>query len=360
MDSALFDYDLPPGAIAQTPAERRDAARLLVVERRSGRLAHHRVCDLPDLLGEPYLIFRNNARVLRARLFGRRDTGGGMECLLLRPAEDPETWWCLLRPGKKLPRGAVFFVGEAAEGEVLEKTDEGPCRVRFRLPPALTVPGLAERHGRMPLPPYIRREKVDDPHAEMDRERYDTVYAQPDRPVAAAAPTAGLHFTPELLTRLEERGHTFHDLTLHVGLDTFRPIQTEQVEDHAMHAETYELPVETARALAHPAGRRRLAIGTTSLRASEDFLRHGPKVPPEGPPGPLLTSTRLYVYPPAELAMEALLTNFHLPRSTLLCLVSAFLTPGETRGIAWLKEIYAEALAQDYRFYSYGDAMLIL
>lgn len=355
VDTALFDYDLPASAIAQLPADRRDAARLLVVDRARGSIEHRHVRDLPEVLPRPFALVRNNARVLRARLRGKRSGGGAVECLLLRPASEADVWWCLLRPGKRLPVGSAFSLPAGARATVLEKSAEAEYRVRFALAEGQSVLDLAESIGEMPLPPYIHRE-VDDPRRALDAERYNTVYADPERTVAAAAPTAGLHFTPELNRALEAGGHRFFDVTLHVGLDTFRPIQTERIEEHRMHSETYEVPAATAATL-RSAALPRLAVGTTSLRASEDFLRHHADTPAGER---LVAASRLFIYPPATFGLDALLTNFHLPRSTLLCLVSAFLTPGSDRGIGWLKEIYAEALAHDYRFYSYGDAMLIL
>jgi S-adenosylmethionine:tRNA ribosyltransferase-isomerase len=357
VDTARFDYHLPPQAIAQVPADRRDDARLLLVDRGREAVSHHHIRDLPELLADPTALIRNNARVLRARLRGQRAGGGQVECLLLRPAAEPDTWWCLLRPGKRLPVGSHFTLGASAGATVLEKSAEAEYRVGFALNGAGTVLDLAEQAGEMPLPPYIRREPGD-ARTSLDAERYNTVYADPTRTVAAAAPTAGLHFTPELIARLEGAGHRFFDLTLHVGLDTFRPIATEQIEDHRMHTETYEVPLDTAALLRGTAPPRRLAVGTTSLRAAEDFVRHHRET--ADPARPHLAAAGLFIHPPAQFGVEALLTNFHLPRSTLLCLVSAFLTPGSERGIDWLHEIYREALAHDYRFYSYGDAMLIL
>lgn len=356
MDSSVFDYDLPPEAIAQIPAQRRDDARLLVVDRQQATLAHHRVSELPGLLPGPMDIIRNNARVLRARLRGRRATGGAVECLLLRPSDQAQAWWCLLRPGRRLPAGARFELPGNASAEVLRKSESGECLVRFERPAGGSIMELAEQVGEMPLPPYIRRSGEAAELGVLDRERYNTVYASEEKTVAAAAPTAGLHFTDELLAALSSENE-FHDLTLHVGLDTFRPIQTEVIEAHRMHAETYEVPASTARVLQSPR-RPRLAIGTTALRASEDFIRKGHA--PPAPGASLTDEARLFIYPPDTFAIEALMTNFHLPRSTLLCLVSAFLSPGSTDGIRWLQEIYAEALRQHYRFYSYGDAMLIL
>ncbi len=357
MDTSAFDYELPPEAIAQEPAPQRDAARLLLVDRTTARLSHHRVSDLPHLLPGRMDFIRNNARVLRARLHGHRPGGGSVECLLLRPAENFNDWWCLLRPGRRLPPGSTFTLPGNATAEVIEKSPHGECRVRFLIPGEGSVTGFAEQTGEMPLPPYIRRDGQD-PRKLIDNERYDTVYASAEKTVAAAAPTAGLHFTPALITTLRDRGHRFHDITLHVGLDTFRPVQTATIEAHTMHAETYEIPAGTTRILTVPE-RPRLAVGTTSLRASEDYLRKQAG-PLEGRSEPFVGEAKLFIYPPSLFGIEALMTNFHLPRSTLLCLVSAFLTPGSADGVQWFKEIYAEALRHDYRFYSYGDAMLIL
>lgn len=234
---------------------------------------------------------------------------------------------------------------------------------------------VANRIGEMPLPPYIAGHDNDAARA-IDRERYQTVYADRAHQVAAAAPTAGLHFTPELLTRLAAQGITTADLTLHVGLGTFRPIATARVEEHPIHREVYEIPATTQQALLATKGRR-IAVGTTSVRTIEDFLVRQPDaarwsgltsrrservgVNALHPDQPYLAEADIFIYPPRDFrGVDALITNFHQPRSTLLCLVSAFLVPGSADGIAWLKEIYAEAVAREYRFFSYGDAMLIL
>ena len=309
-----------------------------------------------------------------------------------------EEWWCLLRPGKKLRVGATFGLPGFFTGTVREKTADGTVRVAFETT-AGDILEVANRIGEMPLPPYIQRDfssrslpqsdgldpevaRVSRPvdvnhtgqetHATptptnprlpdeiqraQDRERYQTVYADRGHQGAAAAPTAGLHFTPELLADLATRGIAFADLTLHVGLGTFRPIMSEHIEDHAIHREVYEIPVSTQRALASPTGRR-IAVGTTSVRTIEHYL--ATKLPANAFTA-VLAEADIYIYPPRQFAgIDCLITNFHQPRSTLLCLVSAFLTPGSTDGIAWLKEIYAEAVAREYRFFSYGDAMLIL
>jgi len=359
MNTAELDYPLPPELIAQAPAERRDQSRLMVVHRASGRVEHAHFRDLPNFLPMSRL-FRNNACVFRARLPGKRPTGGAVECLLLHPAAEPWEFWCLLKPGRKLPEGATFGQDGVYAAEVVEKRPDGENRVLFTpLAGQESVTAIAEGAGQLPLPPYIEqaRRQADAKRdwSELDRERYQTVYADPAQKVAAAAPTAGLHFTPELNDILRAAGTTFHEVTLHVGLDTFRPISVDRVEDHEIHREFYELPAATREALDSD-GAPRVCVGTTSLRAVEDYARKRP-----APPGPFAAEADIYIYPPAEFALvDGLITNFHLPRSTLLCLVGAFLAPGDNTGIKWLKELYQEAISLRYRFYSYGDAMLLL
>jgi S-adenosylmethionine:tRNA ribosyltransferase-isomerase len=364
LPTALFEYELPAHLIAQTPVARRDASRLLVVDRAARTLAHHGFADLPQFLRAGDTLFRNNAAVLPARLHARRPTGGAVECFLLRPesTRGEYAWWCLVRPGKKLPVGATFARDGDFTAEILTKDHEGGALVRFALTHDENVVALARRLGQVPLPPYIARDAAA-PHAaarsDGDRERYQTVYADHARPFAVAAPTAGLHFTPELFTTLSERGVRTADITLHVGLGTFKPIATDTVEAHAIHRELYELPAATQRALFSPSGRR-IAIGTTSVRTLEDFLAKHPTTPTPSPDAHFAEAD-IFIYPPRHFrGVDALITNFHQPRSTLLCLVAAFLTPGSIDGIAWLKQIYADAIAREYRFFSYGDAMLIL
>lgn len=318
---------------------------------------HHTFADLPGFLRAGDILFRNNAAVLPARLKAERKTGGQVECLLLRPTAEENVWQCLLRPGKKLPTGAVFAHASGAfAGEVLAKDAEGIAQVRFTAAKkGESIVEVANRLGEVPLPPYI--ERADNSRRTEDLERYQTVYADGRRQVAAAAPTAGLHFTPELLAELARQGIRNADVTLHVGLGTFKPIATETVEEHAIHRELYDMPVATQRLLFPPFTGRRVAVGTTSVRTIEDFLRKV-SAPTERD---FTAEAGIFIYPPARFqGVDALITNFHQPRSTLLCLVSAFLTPGSTDGIAWLKEIYAEAIAREYRFFSYGDAMLIV
>ncbi|HEY0944726.1 MAG TPA: tRNA preQ1(34) S-adenosylmethionine ribosyltransferase-isomerase QueA [Opitutaceae bacterium] len=354
----LFDYDLPARLIAQTPAARRDWSRLLVVERATRRLTHAVFGDLPQFLRTGDTLFRNNAAVLPARLHAQRPTGGAVECFLLRPApaEGENTWWCLLRPGKRLPVGTSFAHGGDFTGHVLAKEAEGGALVRFSTPAHESIVAVANRLGDVPLPPDIERATGDASTRERDVERYQTVYADRSRQVAVAAPTAGLHFTPELFVKLAAQGVATADVTLHVGLGTFKPITADTIEAHAIHREIYELPVATQRALFAAPGRR-IAVGTTTVRSVEDFLTAHPAALEQ----PHFGEAGLFIYPPRTFrGVDALITNFHQPRSTLLCLVSAFLAPGSTDGIAWLKEIYAEAIACEYRFFSYGDAMLIL
>jgi len=356
LETRLFDYDLPERLIAQTPAGRRDESRLLVVDRHAHTVAHRHFRDLPGFLRSGDRLFRNNAAVIPARLHAARPTGGEVECLLLRPAVSANEWWCLVRPGRRLPAGAQFGAAGHFAAEVKEKTADGRARVAFTTTAGDDVLAVAHRLGEMPLPPYIHERHTAAERA-LDRERYQTVYADRTHEVAVAAPTAGLHFTPELLAALAAQGVEFADLTLHVGLGTFRPIATELVGDHPIHREIYEIPAATQQRLFAPAAGRRIAVGTTSARSIEDFLRtHRAPLP-----GPYLGEADLFIYPPREFGgVDALITNFHQPRSTLLCLVAAFLAPGSIDGIGWLKEIYAAAIAAEYRFFSYGDAMLIL
>ncbi len=354
--TALFDYVLPPRLIAQTPAARRDQSRLLVVDRAAHAVAHHIFADLPKFLRAGDTLFRNNAAVLPARLHARRPTGGQVECFLLRPHDGDHIWRCLVKPGRRLSVGATFkHAGGAFTGTIVAKDADGSALVRFTTPHDEPIAEVANRFGEVPLPPYI--ERIDDSLRAEDLERYQTVYANRTQQVAVAAPTAGLHFTPELLTALSAQGIRTADITLHVGLGTFKPIATDTIEAHAIHREIYELPAATQRDLFPPRAGRRIAIGTTTVRSVEHFLSTHT--------APLdhthIAEADTFIYPPGRFrGVDALITNFHQPRSTLLCLVAAFLAPGSTEGIEWLREIYAEAIARDYRFFSFGDAMLIL
>ena len=332
MDVADFDYELPEELIAQAPLQERDASRLLVLPRHSGHLQHRAIRDLPGLLRAGDLLVVNDARVIPARLHGRKEgSGGKVELLLIEPLAGAD-WLALGQASKPLRQGArVEVLGSSIE--IVEVRGGGDLVVRLPLRGEPLWQFLDEA-GELPLPPYIR-------HAPgpTDRERYQTMFARERG--AVAAPTAGLHFTPALIDSLRARGIGIDPITLHVGPGTFLPVRTERVEDHRMHRERYFVPDETARALDR--AKRVIAVGTTALRTLEAS---------GGRPGP--GATDLFVKPGYEFrTVDGLLTNFHLPRSTLLMLVAAF------AGLDRTKAAYREAIAARYRFFSYGDAMLI-
>ena len=360
-----FDYYLPPELIAQTPAEPRDSSRLLALDRHSGRVEHRQFTNIVDLLPSGAVLVLNRSRVIPARLYGRRKgTGGRVELLLLR-REEEGIWQALGKPGRSLRPGSVIRLGSPefsdsegsavastdpgptgpgpVEAEVLSVGDEGIRRVR------LSAESGIDRLGQMPLPPYIHRRLA-------DPERYQTVYS--DRPGSAAAPTAGLHFTPQLLSALQARGVKTAYVTLHVGLDTFRPVSEDNPAEHAIHTEYYELPAETAALLtrARAEGRPIIAVGTTSVRTLEqvgrDLEANGTKA--GGPIRSASGQADLFILPGHQFRLvDGMITNFHLPRSTLVMLVSAF------AGRENILAAYQEAIAERYRFYSFGDAMLI-
>jgi S-adenosylmethionine:tRNA ribosyltransferase-isomerase len=334
----------------------------MVIDRRTREITHTQFSRIGEHLPSKARLFRNNAAVLKARIFGQRPTGGKVECLLLQPAEDARTWWCLLKPGKKTLQVGEFGAPGEFNAEVLEAGVNGNYKVRILPVRDESVTDLSQRLGKLPLPPYIDRASSD-PREATDNERYQTVYADFQKRIAVAAPTAGLHFTPELIASLNAQGNRFYDLTLQIGIGTFHPIQVENVEDHNIHREWYEIPASAYAAVQKADDGPRIAVGTTSVRSIEDAM-HRMRRTPEScltPSGSVQAEADIYIYPPtAFAAVDGLITNFHLPKSTLLCLVSAFLTPGSEDGIQWLKELYAEAIARKYRFYSYGDAMLIL
>ena len=349
-----FDYELPPRQIAQQAAEPRDAARMMVLARDRNRLWHRRVRDLPEFLAPGDLLVVNDTRVVPARVLGRKATGGRVELLFLDPptagCEGGGTWQALVGASRPPAPGAPIELPGGFRATLLgPPDDEGHAEVAVE--GAGGVPALLERHGLPPLPPYIRRGGREDPRLEYDRERYQTVFAR--APGAVAAPTAGLHFTSGLLARLEERGCRIARLTLHVGEGTFRAPREDRLERIRLHAERYSVPPETADAIAaaRAAGGRVVAVGTTTVRALEDR----PAAAGGDPPAPGGGTTDLFIRPGHRfLWVDALLTNFHLPRSTLLVLVAAF------AGREPVLDAYREAVRMGYRFYSYGDAMLVL
>jgi S-adenosylmethionine:tRNA ribosyltransferase-isomerase len=340
-DVASYDYDLPPELIAQNPAERRDASRLMRLSRNTGRTAHLRFSDLPSLLRPGDLLVMNDTRVFRARVPAKKIPGGAaVEIFFLAPVGDGREWRTLARPGRKLPPGARA----EAEGvviEIKEQLEDGSRIVS--LPDGVTPGDFFRRCGHTPLPPYIK-------HTAAPDERYQTVYSDPAKNRSVAAPTAGLHFTPELLDGLTRGGVETAFLTLDVGVGTFRPVKTDDIRQHVMHSERYEMSETCAEAVngAKSSGRRVIAVGTTAVRALESSADDLGRVSPGA------SETGIFITPGYRFKIpDAIITNFHLPRSTLLMLVSAFAGHGETM------RAYAEAVSLGYRFFSFGDAMLI-
>jgi S-adenosylmethionine:tRNA ribosyltransferase-isomerase len=348
MRVAEFDFHLPPDLIAQEPPAERGTSRLLRLDRRTGAMSHHGFGELPSLLRPGDLLVVNDTRVFPARLIGKRLPGGGAaECLLIGRAEPPDVWIALVHPGQRLKPGARMIFerhGRALEAEVVGRHFHGRRTVRLRTPDGTPVGDAIHAIGHTPLPPYVKRADT-----AADRERYQTVFARVEGSIAA--PTAGLHFTPAVLAALDARGVERATLTLHVGYGTFQPVRVEDVEDHRMEAEHYEVPAGTAEALSRALadGRRIVAVGTTTTRTLESLA--------VGPAGvaPQSGDTDLFIRPGYTFRLvSGLVTNFHLPRSSLLMLVAAF--AGRDAVLA----AYRDAIARRYRFYSYGDAMLIL
>ena len=330
-----FWYELPEELIAQTPIERRDRSRLLCLDRHTGKTDHRSFFELPELLRRGDCLVLNDSRVLPARLIGRKETGGVIEILLLRDMGD-DVWECLTHPGKRAKPGSKIFFGEGEITAIVTDLADGGNRLIKFCHNGSFMEDL-ERLGKMPLPPYIHKELE-------DAERYQTVYSKPRG--SAAAPTAGLHFTNELLERLHAYGVEICYITLHVGVGTFRPVKADVIEEHKMHAEYFTIPKETAETIdrAKKNGNRVIAVGTTTCRALESCAAK-----------PYSGFTDIFIYPGYEFKIiDGLITNFHLPESTLIMLVSAF------AGRENVLRAYKEAIAERYRFFSFGDAMLIL
>ena len=364
MKKSDFSFELPQELIAQTPMQKRENSRLLCLDRKTGKTDHRRFYELPQLLREGDCLILNDSRVMPARLLGDREGGGAVEIVLLRERNlrfgirNPEltspTWECLVKPGKKIKIGTKLIFGDGAlTGTVISEAEDGNRLIEFECHPVHLADGsqddaqgifleILEKLGKMPLPPYIRKELS-------DSERYQTVYSRVSG--SAAAPTAGLHFTHKLLDEIAARGVSINYITLHVGLGTFRPVTADRIEEHNMHAEYFIIPDETALAVNRTkvCGGRVIAVGTTSCRALEAIAGKS------GAIGAFSGFTDIFIYPGYEYkCIDGLITNFHLPESTLIMLVSAFAGRENTLSA------YNEAIRKRYRFFSFGDAMLIV
>ena len=343
MLTSQFDYDLPERLIAQEPVRKRDISRMMVIDRKRRSVSHSTVKMLPDILASGDLLVTNDTKVVPARVSGRKKTGGGLEILFVEELS-PNEWEVLIKASRRPKPGVPFEIADGmGEAEILEDGEMGRAIIAVRS--SVSMDEIFASAGSTPLPPYIKR-SAGDSRGGMDAERYQTVYAE--QPGAVAAPTAGLHFTQDLFSRLKRKGIGNTRITLHVGPGTFRPVSCEHLEEHVMDAERYKIPQDAATAINACVGRR-VAVGSTSVRTLETVAaERGAVVPCEG-------RSRLFVYPPYKfIVVDAMLTNFHLPRSTLLMMVCAF------GGQELIMRAYREAVEKEYRFYSYGDCMLIL
>ena len=340
MDVKDFYYDLPQELIAQTPLKKRDESRLMILDREKQTIEHKTFRDIIDYLEPGDCLVRNNTKVLPARLYGKKETGANVEFLLLNRIEG-DIWECIVRPGNKLHQGAKVIFGEGLlNAEVLDVMEGGTRKVEFKYDGIFNE--ILDQIGLMPLPPYIHEELK-------EKDRYQTVYAKYDG--SAAAPTAGLHFTPELLKEIEEKGIEIANVTLHVGIGTFRPVKVDKIEDHHMHSEHFYIKQEDVEKInkAKQNGKRIISVGTTSTRVLETIAdENGLVKEAEG-------DTQIFIYPGYKFkCIDGLITNFHLPESTLLMLVSAL------AGKDYIMKAYEEAVKEKYRFFSFGDAMMIL
>jgi len=340
-----FDYHLPESLIAQAPLSDREGSRMMVVDRASETVTSRVFSDLPDYFDAGDVLVLNESKVIPARLTARKASGGTVEILLLRDLTGPSSlpeWEALLRPGKRVREGTAFFFSDGSQAKAVEKVTAKKWVLRFN--PREDFETFVHREGQAPLPPYIKR-KMENGLRDLDLERYQTVYARV--PGSIAAPTAGLHFTGKTLERLYKKGVRTVPLTLHVGLGTFQPVEADDVEDHRMESESYEISREGGKVI--ETARRVTAVGTTSTRVIETIFRNG------GEEATLTGNTSLFIYPGFRFRrVDRLVTNFHLPRSSLFLLVCAF------AGRDLMLEAYGKAVAEGYRFYSYGDVMLIL
>ena len=340
MDIKDFYYDLPEGMIAQTPLEDRTASKLMVLNRKTHEITHKHFYDIVDYLNPGDCLVMNNTRVIPARLYGVKEGSGGKIEFLLLKRINIDTWEVILKPGRKARQGARFVFGDGLlKAEVIEVRDDGNRIVRFEFDGVWEE--ILDKLGEMPLPPYIK-EKL------QDKNRYQTVYSKIEG--SAAAPTAGLHFTDALIEKIKEKGVKVAFVTLHVGLGTFRPVSCDNIEDHHMHSEYYEVSAETAGIIneTRKSGGRIIAVGTTSVRTLESVASDDGTIPTQS------GNTQIFIYPGYKFkVVDALITNFHLPESTLLMLISALYDREH------IMDAYKEAIAENYRFFSFGDAMFI-
>lgn len=342
MKTADFDFDLPEELIAQTPPKNRSGARLFVIHRDTKKREHKQFEDICDTFGKNDVLVFNKSKVIPARIAWENK-----EIFVSKPTSN-NAWECLVRPGKKFRTGTEFSLPNGATGKVITEKENGLREISFEYTEK-NFSEFLEKVGKIPLPPYMKREPE-----KTDSERYQTIYAEEKGSVAA--PTAGLHFTEEILQKLKEKGVQICFVTLHVGLGTFLPVKADNIEEHEMHSEWYEIDEETAKIIntAKKEGKKITTVGSTALRTLESAVQNGEVKSGSG-------ETNLFLYPPAEFTIvDHFFTNFHLPKSTLLMLISAFASPGKTDGIDLAMQVYEEAVEKEYRFFSYGDATLWL
>lgn len=339
-----FNYTLPEELIAQFPTQKRDMSKMLVLDRFDKSIIHRHFCDITDFLTEDDLLVMNNTKVIPARLYAKKDTGALIEIFLVREIEK-DIWICLIKPSKRVKAGMLLMVSDELSVEVIEKDDD---KWKVRLIYDGNIFEILDKVGNIPLPPYIERKMTSEEYKALDFERYQTVYAQKEG--AVAAPTAGLHFTNEILSKLDKQGTKHCFVTLNVGLGTFKPVKCENILEHKMDSESFEISQETADIInnAKNQGKKIVAVGTTTVRTLETVMNKYGEIKP------VKDSSQLFIYPGYEFKIvDKLITNFHLPKSTLLMLVSAF------AGKDYIFKAYNEAIKNKYRFYSYGDCMFI-
>lgn len=343
-----FDYHLPPERIAQVPAQRRDESRLMVLRYKSKTITHCRFHDITSLLTPEYLLIINNTRVFPARLYAAKPTGGKVEILLLEPTAERNKWIAMVRPSARVAVGtSVRIDGSLLDVVIGDRTDQGQRIIAFN--ESVDPIRVAEQYGHMPLPPYIKRSESDTAYDELDMERYQTIFAKQNGSVAA--PTASLHFTPEIMDHFARTQIQTAEITLHVGPGTFLPVKADRLEDHHMHSERFSIDVDAANLVntAVDTGKKILSVGTTVTRTIESAADESGHIAPQ------TGQTDLFIYPDYRFrTVKNMLTNFHLPKSTLLMLVCAL------AGKDFVMDAYREAIREQYRFYSYGDAMLLL